>query len=101
MTAEDVVEILDRLDAAGWQANLNGPPHRWPREHLDASGRIGGREIRCITPELQVRWHAYVSVDDVAWADMHALAARFALELAAALAAPPGFAARKRAPRRV
>lgn len=67
----------------GWQANLHGDPYRWPREHIDASGRIRGREVRCITPELQVRWHRHDDFDDVDWADMSALTSRFGLP-------PPG-----------
>jgi len=67
----------------GWQANLRGEPYRWPREHIDARGRIGGREVRCITLELQVRWHRHEGFDDVDWADMTALSRRFDLP-------PPG-----------
>jgi lincosamide nucleotidyltransferase A/C/D/E len=63
----------------GWQANRSGEPHRWPREHLDAGGRIGERDVRCITPELQLRWHGHNDFDDVDWADMDALAQRFEL----------------------
>ena len=59
----------------GWQANLRGDPYRWPHEHIDARGRIGGREVRCITPELQVRWHRHEGFDDVDWDDMCASAA--------------------------
>ena len=81
----------------GWQASLRGDPHRWPREHIGARGRIGGREVRCITPELQLRWHRYDEFDDVDWADMRALCERFGLDLQPALAAPPGFVAERRA----
>ena len=80
----------------GWQANLHGAPYRWPREHLDARGRVGGREVRCITPELQLRWHEYEGFDDVDWADMRALSDRFDLRPPPALVARPGFVAAKR-----
>jgi lincosamide nucleotidyltransferase A/C/D/E len=63
----------------GWQANRSGDPYRWPREQLDARGVIGGREVRCITPELQLRWHRHGDFDDLDWADMDALARRFGL----------------------
>jgi lincosamide nucleotidyltransferase A/C/D/E len=63
----------------GWQANLSGEPYRWPREHLEGRGRVGGREVRCITPELQIQWHGHEDFDDVDWADIHALARRFGL----------------------
>jgi lincosamide nucleotidyltransferase A/C/D/E len=86
------------LDASGdgWQANLQGEPHRWPREHLEARGRVGGRRVRCISAELQLRWHAYEGLDDVDWADMRALANHFGLELPDAFVSRPGFVASKR-----
>jgi lincosamide nucleotidyltransferase A/C/D/E len=77
----------------GWQANPSGDPYRWPREHLDARGRIGGREVRCITPELQVRWHGHEGFDAVDWQDMNALAARFGLP---EIGPRPGFIAERR-----
>jgi lincosamide nucleotidyltransferase A/C/D/E len=80
----------------GWQAMVHGPPSRWPREHLDARGRIGGRDVRCITPQLQLRWHEYDGVDDVDWEDMRRLCERFELTPPHALAARPGFIATKR-----
>lgn len=68
-------------DAAdGWQAHApGGEPSRRPGEHVDARGRITGREVRCISPELQLRWHEHEDFDDVDWADMGALAGRFGL----------------------
>lgn len=86
------------LDASGdgLQPSRHGPPHRWPREHLDARGRIGGREICCITPELQLRWHRHDEFDDVDWADMRALCDRFDLRPEPPLGPRPGFLAAKR-----
>jgi len=63
----------------GWQAKLAGGAYRWPGAELDARGRIGGRDVRCITPELQLRWHEHDDFDDVDWADMSALAEQFGL----------------------
>ena len=80
----------------GWQASARGEPHRWPREQLDARGRIGGREVRCITPELQLRWHQHDEFDDVDWADTRALCERFGLDAQPTLGGPPGFLAEKR-----
>jgi lincosamide nucleotidyltransferase A/C/D/E len=78
----------------GWQANLEGgDPYRWPREEMSAEGRIGGRAVRCITPELQLRWHDYEGADDVDWADMVALSERFGLPEPGER---PGFIAPKR-----
>lgn len=78
----------------GWQANRSGEPYRWPREHLDARGLIGDREVRCITPELQLRWHRHDGFDDVDWEDMTALARRFGL---AEVGPRPGFISARRA----
>ena len=77
----------------GWQAKQGGGAYRWPAEHLDARGRIGAREVRCITPELQVRWHAHQDFDNVDWADMQALAERFELP---SPPARPGFVSPRR-----
>jgi lincosamide nucleotidyltransferase A/C/D/E len=77
----------------GWQAKLSGGAYRWPADHLDARGRIGGREVRCITPELQLRWHEYEGFDDVDWADTRALAEHFGLQVPAG---PPGFVSPRR-----
>lgn len=77
----------------GWQANRSGDPYRWPREHLDARGLIAGREVRCITPELQLRWHRHQGLDDIDWADMTALARRFGL---GDVGTRPGFLSAKR-----
>lgn len=81
----------------GWQANrTGGPPNRWPREHLHARGTIGGLDVRCISPELQIRWHLYDGFDDVDWRDVRALAERFGLDLPPQCRERPGFVAAKR-----
>ena len=81
----------------GWQANLHGEPFRWPREHLGASGRIHGREVRCVSAELQLLWHAHDGYDDVDWKDVRALCERFDLTAPPGLTTRPGFVAPKRA----
>ena len=82
----------------GWQANrTGGSPYHWPRDGLVGRGRIGGLEVPCITPELQVRWHVYPDFDDIDWRDVTLLAARFGFELPAELQNRPGFVAKKRA----
>lgn len=81
----------------GWQPNrAGGAPHRWPAEHLAAHGRIGGVEVRCISPELQLRWHVYADFDDVDWQDVTLLAQRFGLTLPPEWSERPGFVAGKR-----
>jgi GrpB-like predicted nucleotidyltransferase (UPF0157 family) len=68
----------------GWQPQRGRPSARWPREALAARGRIGGREVRCTSPEFQLQSHLYEGYDDVDWAAVTALCERFALPL------PPG-----------
>jgi lincosamide nucleotidyltransferase A/C/D/E len=78
----------------GWQAKIAGGAYRWPGEHLDARGRIGAYEVRCITPDLQLRWHEYEGFDDVDWTDMRSLAERFGLPFSRER---PGFVVPRRA----
>jgi lincosamide nucleotidyltransferase A/C/D/E len=82
----------------GWQANVSGgSPYRWPREGLQARGRIAGVEVPCISSELQVRWHVYPDFDDVDWQDIQLLCERFGIEAPPACRERPGFVAEKRA----
>jgi lincosamide nucleotidyltransferase A/C/D/E len=81
----------------GWQANATGgAPYRWPREGLQARGRIGGLEVPCISPELQIPWRQYPEFDDVDWHDVERLRERFGLEVPPQLRERPGFVAAKR-----
>ena len=80
----------------GWQANPHGEPFPWPREHLSAHGRIGGRDVRCVSAELQLRWHAHEGFDDVGWHDVRALCDRFGLTPRPGQSDRPGFVAPKR-----
>jgi GrpB-like predicted nucleotidyltransferase (UPF0157 family) len=84
------------LDAHGdgWQPQLDRPPARWPREALAARGRIGGRDVRCTSPEFQVESHLYTGYDDVDWAAVVALCERFGLPLPPG--GPPGFVHERR-----
>jgi lincosamide nucleotidyltransferase A/C/D/E len=82
------------FDAAGdgWQqliADAPTPPRcgaawgRYPAEHLGARGVIGGRTVRCLSAELQMRFH-----QGYAWSasDRHDVAL---LESECGLAVPP------------
>jgi lincosamide nucleotidyltransferase A/C/D/E len=81
----------------GWQPNrAGGPPHRWPREHLEARGEIGGAEVPCISPELQIRWHVFADFDDIDWLDVSSLGERFGLQLPHECRVRPGFVSAKR-----
>jgi lincosamide nucleotidyltransferase A/C/D/E len=83
----------------GWQPQLDGTRALWPREALAARGVIGGREVRCTSPQFQVESHLYEGYDDLDWAAVVALCKAFGMPLPSAAA--PGFvqARRQRASR--
>src|SRR5262249_53958882 len=71
------------LDARGngWQP---GGPRAWdlyPAEGFDGRGRIGGRGIRCLPPEVQLRHPLGYRWDDGDVHDLRLLAERFGLPL--------------------
>jgi lincosamide nucleotidyltransferase A/C/D/E len=78
----------------GWQPQPGGGRYLWPRAALEGCGRIGGREVRCTSPEFQLEAHLYEGYDDVDWAAVAALSERFGLPLPAA--GPPGFVHERR-----
>jgi lincosamide nucleotidyltransferase A/C/D/E len=82
------IEFDERGD--GWQELTDGRRGRYPAAGLRGRGRIDGRDVRCLTPELQVRHHEYAtgSPADVDRHDVRLLCERFAL------AAPPAYLAR-------
>ena len=82
----------------GWQELIDGSRGAYPVTDLKGRGHIGGREVRCITPELQLRHHEYTTgvPDDIDWDDVRLLCARFDVPLPAAYAERPGFIEPKR-----
>lgn len=73
-------------DAGGWgvQIGFDGETFEYPPGGLDARGVIGGREVRCATVDLQVRFHERYEPRPHDRADMAALAAAFGVRLPAA-----------------
>jgi lincosamide nucleotidyltransferase A/C/D/E len=71
---------------------------RYPADGLRGRGRIGGREVRCLTPELQLRHHDYATggPDDVDWHDVRLLCERFGLQAPSGYAERPGYVDPKR-----
>jgi lincosamide nucleotidyltransferase A/C/D/E len=90
------VEFDERGD--GWQELIDGSRGRYPAADLAGSGRIGGRQVRCITPELQLRHHDYSTggPDDIDWDDVRVLCERFGLAIPPAYGKRPGFIEPKR-----
>ena len=72
----------------GWQRLGERAWGLYPGEHLTGEGAVGGRPVRCITAELQLRFHLGWSWDDRAEHDLVRLAERFGTPL------PPGLEAR-------
>lgn len=69
------------IDALG--RGVYGPPANedfWPSaQALSGTGTVGGRTVRCTTPESQVASHTGYAVDAEDWADVSALCARFGI----------------------
>ena len=64
-----------------------GSSSTYPAGSLDAEGEIGGRIVRCGTPELQVAFHSHYEPREHDRRDMAALAAAFDVSL------PPAYRA--------
>ena len=68
-------------DGNGWQRLGERTWGLYPASDLDAEGRVGGRTVRCISAELQLRFHLGWEWDDRALHDVRLLADRFGLPL--------------------
>jgi lincosamide nucleotidyltransferase A/C/D/E len=75
--------VVDEL-GNGWQPLGPGAWTDYPAEGLGALGSIDGREVRCITPDLQLRHHLGYPLDDDDRHDLRILARRYRLPI------PPG-----------
>jgi lincosamide nucleotidyltransferase A/C/D/E len=81
-------------DGSGVQempAWLDTPPGVYPAEGLTGRGLIAGREVRCLTPQLQLAHHDYPDPDDVDYDDVRALCERFHLAVPAQYVHRPGW----------
>jgi lincosamide nucleotidyltransferase A/C/D/E len=73
----------------GWQMLPDGKRGRYPAGDLEARGDIGGRDVACISPVLQLRHHTGYEPADRDRDDMRRLAERFGLALPETLQARP------------
>jgi lincosamide nucleotidyltransferase A/C/D/E len=67
----------------GWQ-QLSDSGRAWgkyPAEHLQATGTIAGREVRCLTPELQARFRMGYEWSERDEHDLNLLASHFEVPL--------------------
>ena len=67
--------------AVGRQQGLAGEVYEYPPGSTDAAGTVGGRTVRCLTPELLVRFHEGYEPGEIDRSDMSALASAFDIEL--------------------
>jgi lincosamide nucleotidyltransferase A/C/D/E len=65
----------------GWQQLDDGTWGRYDADGLDSWGELGGRRVRCISAELQLRHHGGYEWTPNDRADMTRLAERFGLAL--------------------
>ena len=72
----------------GRQTGLAGEVYVYPPGSTDAVGRIRGRDVRCLTPELLVVFHLGYEPRPIDRQDMAALAERFQLDVPAPYRAP-------------
>ncbi len=79
--AVDLHPVRWDADGTGRQSTGTGDEFIYPARSTDARGWIGGREVRCLTPELLVTFHLGYEPRDIDRRDMAALAAHYGLEL--------------------
>jgi lincosamide nucleotidyltransferase A/C/D/E len=75
---------------------LDAPEGVYPADGLKGRGTIGGRDVRCLTPELQLAHHVYANPDDVDYDDLVALCERFHLTMPPEYARRPGWVDERR-----
>jgi lincosamide nucleotidyltransferase A/C/D/E len=68
----------------GWQPLGADAWAEYPVDGLDAIGSIDGRQVRCLTPELQLRHHLGYPLDDDDRHDLRILAKQYGVAI------PPG-----------
>lgn len=79
--AIDLHPVAWGSDGTGIQDGFAGERFTYPPGSTDAAGRIGGRTVRCLTPELLIAFHLGYEPRPIDRQDMAALARQFDLEL--------------------
>jgi lincosamide nucleotidyltransferase A/C/D/E len=78
----DLHPVTFRADGSAWQHGLGGDaPYQYPREGFAARGRIGGREVRCLSADVQLRHHLGYEPGPKDRVDMELLRDRLGLAL--------------------
>jgi lincosamide nucleotidyltransferase A/C/D/E len=79
----DLHPVVRDASGIGRQTSRDGEVFVYPPGSTDAAGVIGGRSVRCLTPELLVTFHLGYEPRPIDRADMAALAEAFDLALPA------------------
>ena len=74
----------------GWQELGEGAWGAYPAEGLTGVGRVGGREVRCLTAQLQLRHHLGYPRGATDRHDLGLLAGRFGVAVPPGVQLPPG-----------
>lgn len=75
----DVDFHLIELDAGG--SVHYGPDEVFPAALLDGYGTVGGRTVRCISPEWEVRFHTGYEPDENDWLGVSRLCERYRIAI--------------------
>jgi lincosamide nucleotidyltransferase A/C/D/E len=81
----DVHPVVLDEQGNGWQPLGGDAWGGYPAEGLTATGVIGGRRVRCLSPQLQIRHHLGYAPGSHDRHDLRLLAERFGVAL------PPGY----------
>jgi lincosamide nucleotidyltransferase A/C/D/E len=73
----DLHPVVFDAHGNGWQELGDGAWGAYPAEGLTGVGTVGGRQVRCLTPELQVRHHLGYPLGATDRHDLALLAERF------------------------
>jgi lincosamide nucleotidyltransferase A/C/D/E len=77
----DLHPVVFDAGGGGVQTLQDGRTWRYPPEGFAGAGVVGGRAVRCLTPEVQVLCHLGYEPDDDDRQDMARLHARFGVAL--------------------
>jgi lincosamide nucleotidyltransferase A/C/D/E len=81
--------VLDGL-GNGWQDLGEDAWGAYPAEELTSVGTVGGRQVRCVTPQLQVRHHLGYPLSATDRHDLGLLAERFGVAVPPTIQLPSG-----------
>lgn len=73
----DLHPVVFDSHGSGWQDLGEDAWGGYPAEGLTGMGRVGGRQVRCLTPQLQVRHHLGYPLGPTDRHDLTLLAERF------------------------